>query len=533
MSVLRVEGLSVRYGGVQALREVELEVGPGKLVGLIGPNGAGKTTFIDAVTGFARSTGRVHVNGRDVSSLRPHQRAKAGLARTFQAGELFGDLTVRENVAASARLPVGKLLRELVTGRPADDAVVGRVLDDLGIEGLADAMPESLTQAQRKLVGVGRALAASPQLVLLDEPAAGLDTSESQELGQRLRALVDAGHSMLLVDHDMGLVLSVCDEIVVLDFGAVIARGRPADIEADPKVREAYLGADVEERIDEVERQTEYLLSDGLLSGPGGEHDGPGTQQAVPAAAPPGALPAPVLELDGLSAGYNGTPVVRGLDLAVRPGEVLALLGPNGAGKTTTLRAVSRLIDPLGGVVRFAGSDLAGVGPHRLARRGLVHVPEDRGIFFGLTVAEHFKAAPGGPLDIGVALDYFPELGNLRERRAGLLSGGEQQMLALALALGRKPRMLLLDELSMGLAPVIVQRMLPVVRRYALEAPAGVLLVEQHVPLALEVADRAAVLVHGSLVLERPAAELRKDEQLLMASYLGESEFQAEADSYA
>jgi ABC-type branched-subunit amino acid transport system ATPase component len=230
-----------------------------------------------------------------------------------------------------------------------------------------------------------------------------------------------------------------------------------------------------------------------------------------------------LLAIETLTAGYDQAAVVRGLDLTVAAGEVVSLLGANGAGKTTTLRAVSGLIKPMRGRILFDGADLAHVPASARARLGIAHVPEGRGIFFGLTVAEHFRLSHRGErLDEEVAFDYFPLLRDLRRRRAGLLSGGEQQMLAVARALARKPRLLLLDELSLGLAPLIVERLLPVVRRYALDAGCAVLLVEQHIHLALEIADRGYVLSHGEIVLHERAETLRADRQLLVGSYLGE-----------
>ena len=236
----------------------------------------------------------------------------------------------------------------------------------------------------------------------------------------------------------------------------------------------------------------------------------------------------PTLMLAGLTAGYTKAAVVRGVNLLVAPGEIVALLGPNGAGKTTTLRAISGLVQPMAGEVSFLGTDLTKVQPNIRARMGIAHVPEGRGIFFGLTVDEHFRLCHRGErLRAEVAYEYFPALAKLRSRRAGLLSGGEQQMLALGRALARKPKLMLLDELSLGLAPVIVQRLLPVVRTYAEDAGCAVLLVEQHIQLALQVADRAYVLAHGEVTLEGSAENLRTDTQQVVASYLGEETAQS------
>jgi len=231
----------------------------------------------------------------------------------------------------------------------------------------------------------------------------------------------------------------------------------------------------------------------------------------------------PVLAIEGLAAGYDQAAVIRGVDLTVAAGEIVALLGANGAGKTTTLRAVSGLVKPMEGRVLFDGNDLVKTSASKRAVNGIAHVPEGRGLFFGLTVAEHFRLGPRSEqLDTDIAFEYFPALRELQSRRAGLLSGGEQQMLAVARALARRPRLLLLDELSLGLAPVIVERLLPVVQEFARSNSCAVLLVEQHVHLALEVADRGYVLSHGQIVLDADAARLRGDRQLLIASYLGE-----------
>ncbi len=242
--VLQASGISVSFGSVQALADVDLEVQAGQLVGLIGPNGAGKTTFIDAVTGFVPYRGQVLLNGEEISAEPPHARTQRGLARTWQTIELFDDLSVYENLIVAARRPrLSGSLAEVVLGRrqPAQ-AAVDNAIRILELEEFASRMPSELPQGKRKLVGVARALAGQSRLILLDEPASGLDTSESLDLGRRLRRVVDEGVSMLLVDHDMGLVLTICDDVYVIDFGRLLAHGAPADVRTNPLVLAAYLG---------------------------------------------------------------------------------------------------------------------------------------------------------------------------------------------------------------------------------------------------------------------------------------------------
>jgi branched-chain amino acid transport system ATP-binding protein len=247
MALLETRGLTVTYGGLHANENIDLDVEAGKLVGLIGPNGAGKTTFIDAITGFTHvSAGTVLFDGVDLNGKTPDRRAHLGLSRTFQSLELFEDLTVRDNLLAAAERPrwysfLGDALRPGYNER-AYYQQVDRALDVLGLSGLAATFPTDLSHGQRKLVGVARALAADPKLVLLDEPAAGLDTSESYLLGIHLREFLTRGMSVFLIDHDMGLVLNVCDHVYVVDFGRLLADGEPDAVRNDPDVLAAYLG---------------------------------------------------------------------------------------------------------------------------------------------------------------------------------------------------------------------------------------------------------------------------------------------------
>ena len=245
MSVLETTDLCVRYGGVHALTDVSMTVPDGQLVGLIGPNGAGKTTFIDAITGFTHSRGGIEFQGTQISSMSPHARARRGLTRTWQSTELFDDLTVCENIAVAAggSPSPAQVIKEVLSKPRSRTAEAFELLDRFELREFADALPTELAHGQRKLIGVLRALANRPRMLCLDEPAAGLDTYESQELGQRLRTVVDTGVAGLLIDHDMGLVLGTCDYVYVLDFGRVIAHGTPDDVRRNPTVIAAYLGS--------------------------------------------------------------------------------------------------------------------------------------------------------------------------------------------------------------------------------------------------------------------------------------------------
>jgi ABC-type branched-subunit amino acid transport system ATPase component/branched-subunit amino acid ABC-type transport system permease component len=481
-------GLSVRFGGVTALESVSLTLHPAEVVGLIGPNGAGKTTLIDAVSGYvAPSAGTVLLDGAPIDGWSPRRRAVAGVGRSFQSLELFDSLTVAENLLAACD-PRDRLryISDLVHPRRSrlSPAAVAAVRE-FGLQDELHRRPDELSYGRQRLVAIARAIATGPSVLLLDEPAAGLDHEERTELARVIRQLADEwGLAVLVVEHDVSLVLDTCDRVAVLDFGVKIAEGRPDEIAHDPSVVASYLGA---KTTTATARRPRAAKTDILM------------------------------QVDGLSAGYGELAAVHYLNLNVRAGEVVALLGPNGAGKSTTLLTLAGELPPLTGRVTYLGR--AHDDPlHRRVRRGLGFVPEERSVFQSLSVSANLRLGPGAS---DIALDLFPELRPLLGRRAGLCSGGEQKMLSLARALAARPRLLIVDELSLGLAPRVVGRLLEALRAAADQDGMGVLLVEQHAGQALAVSDRAYVLHRGRVVLESSSAELRDDLGALERIYIG------------
>ena len=243
--LLEVDALRIQYGGVVAIDDISFSIPRGSIVGLIGPNGAGKTSLVDGLMGAHRPTsGHVRFDGVDVTGHAAHRLARRGMTRTFQSVELFDDMNVEENLLVAAeRPPLWRALAQVLTPieRPGAEAVAWAA-DVVEIGDVLQRHPRELSHGQRKLVGVARALAGRPALLLLDEPAAGLDTDETALLGRRLRELPQRGITLLLIDHDMSLVLEVCDHILVIDFGRLIAEGTPAEIRTNRRVIDAYLG---------------------------------------------------------------------------------------------------------------------------------------------------------------------------------------------------------------------------------------------------------------------------------------------------
>jgi len=508
--LLEARGISKRFGGVQALKDVSLTIHSGEIYGLIGPNGAGKTTFFNVLTGlYSRDGGEVRFAGQALPLGNPAAIARAGLARTFQNIRLFAHMTALENVMVGrhGRTRAGVLGAVL---RPraarAEEAAIRRrameLLHYVGIADRADALAKNLSYGDQRRLEIARALASEPKLLALDEPAAGMNATETAELRTLIEGLRRDGLSVLLIEHDVDLVMGLCDRVAVLDYGEKIAENVPEAVRRDPHVIEAYLG-------------------DNAHTSPAQPTPSPARTPARKAAA----ADHPLLAVIDLEVRYGGIAAVKGISFAVEEGEMVCLIGANGAGKTSTLKALTRMIGSRG-EVRYGRERIDGLPGHTLVGRGLALVPEGRGVFMRLTVAENLAMGAFHRRDAGIAADLeeiyalLPRLAERRTQLAGTLSGGEQQMLAIGRALMGRPRLLLLDEPSMGLAPIMVQKVFELIRAIAARG-VSILLVEQNARLALETCDRGYVMESGRITLANSATALAADPRV-RAAYLGE-----------
>jgi len=468
---LEASGVSVAFGGVLAVSGVDFSAKPGRITSVIGPNGAGKTTLLNLISGFLRpDSGSVRIGGKEITAEPAHRVARKGLARTFQTAQPFGTLSVLDNVRLG-------LLHGSWRGR-APAALARSFLNFVGYSGPQTRLASALPHVDRRLLEVARALATSPSVILLDEPAAGLGDSDTAKLGALLQKLARAGIAVVLVEHDMGLVMSISDEIAVLDAGKRIACGPPAAVRTDPVVKAAYLGGSTS-----ASRKTAAQAGETLL------------------------------KVQDLRAGYGALPVLEGIALEVGRGETIAVLGPNGAGKSTLMKALSGLLRPVTGQIVFDGADVTAQPAHQVADAGLVLVPEGRQVFPNLTVAENLRLGASrrgdfDPEEIELMLERFPKLRPRLHTAAGLLSGGEQQMLAIGRGLLARPKILLLDEPSLGLAPTIASELFQQLARLR-EENTTLVIVDQMADQVLGIADRGYVLAGGKVLVQGTAAELQ------------------------
>ncbi len=501
--VLEAKSVDMQFGGLKALSNVSFSLGRGELVSLIGPNGAGKTTFFNVLTGVYRPTqGAIALNGESIVGLEPHAIVARGMTRTFQNIRLFRQLSVFDNVRIGAHERVRHGLWAAGLKLPAERkaeaelaSVAKELVRELGLEAKLHETAGSLPYGEQRRLEIARALATGARTLLLDEPAAGMNDKETEVLMHDLKVLRDKfALTLLLIEHDMRLVMGLSERIIVLDHGCIIAEGEPHAVRENPAVLEAYLGSS--------------------RTGAGPERP-PQVEKTA----------APVLSIKGLEVSFGPIAALKGIDLEVHAGELVTLIGSNGAGKSTTLRAISGMVHKRG-EISFEGKRIDKLSPEEIVSLGIAHSPEGRRVFSELSVREnlelgaylrHDKQAISR--DLEQALSLFPRLRERLWQRAGTLSGGEQQMLAIARALMAHPRLLLLDEPSLGLAPQLVEQIFDIIRSIN-QRGIAVLLVEQNANQALQTASRGYVLETGRIALAGTAQALM-DDPAVRAAYFG------------
>jgi branched-chain amino acid transport system ATP-binding protein len=499
--IVEGRGIGVSFKGVRALHDVDIQVRAGEMFGLLGPNGAGKSTLLAVLSGLLRpNSGEVCLAGVNVTREAPQQRAQLGLARTFQHPQLFADLTVSQHLRLAHRLhhERRRMWSDLIDGAglrspsAEETRVIAELLEVLELGGVADQPVVELPLGTSRLVEVGQALATRPKVLLLDEPSSGLDPHETKRLVTALTGMVAMqGVALLLVEHDVEMVMSISDTIQVLEFGQTIAVGPPASVRANAAVQSAYLGDQLDTT--DVQRLPPRTAAS--------------AHREVDLSAPP------LLRVENLRATYGDALALDGVSLSIMTGTVLALLGANGAGKSTLGRVLSGLIPAVSGSVHFDGTDVTGMPAHEIRRLGLAYLPEGRGVFPRLSVAENLRMAVrtlpksqrGAAID--AAMDMFPIFGQRRRQLASQLSGGEQQMLSLARVLALRPRLVIADEMSLGLAPKIVDQVFAALRA-SIDIGTTVIVIEQLVHQALSLADQCCILRRGQVAWSGASAEV-------------------------
>jgi branched-chain amino acid transport system ATP-binding protein len=472
--LLEVKALTKRFGGLVAVKDMEFEIRPGEIVGLIGPNGSGKSTVMKLVMGIERpNAGSVRIDGVEVAGEPSHRIARRGVGLVFQHSRPLHRQTVLENISL-ALLP-DSLLR-LVTD-PQVAAQAREIAARVGLTDVLDRRPATLPFADLRKLELAKAIARHPRVVLVDEPFAGLTVAETAAFSDLIRGFRDEGRAVLLVDHNVKSVSALADRVVAMYLGERIATGTADEVMRNETVRRVYLGGSI-----------------------------------VTAARPESSFPdaeVPLLQVGDVSVHYGKAQALDHVSIHVHEREFVSVVGLNGAGKTTLFNAVSGLV-PYSGEIAWAGASLKGRTGAAIARNGIVHCPETRELFGDMTVRENLDLGGQHLTDQEAAeqrdwlFDLFPILRERQSQNASTLSGGEQQMLAIARALMMKPKLLILDEPTLGLAPVILEQLSNALERLRRTTPITVLLGEQNVTFALPHADRVYVLEHARIVWEGP-----------------------------
>ncbi|HEV7616644.1 MAG TPA: branched-chain amino acid ABC transporter ATP-binding protein/permease [Burkholderiaceae bacterium] len=486
--VLEARGINKHFGGIRAVADVDLTLHAREIHALIGPNGAGKTTTFNLISGmFAPDLGTVRLYGKEIQGMAPHRICQQGLARSFQITNLFRGLPIYENLRLSlqARHAARFNFWRDIDSYPEIHGETAELMKFLGLEGIEHIEGGALSYGGQRLVDLGIALGSKPHVLLMDEPLAGLAAAERERVSH-LVTTVASNIPVLIVEHDIDRVLGFSQRVTVMNQGTVLMSGTPDQARADPRVQEIYTGSGTPHVTGRVagEARDRPLL----------------------------------LRFERVNAFYGKSHILNDATLEIREGEIVALLGRNGAGKSTLLKTLTGLLKPASGKVEFAGRDITGLSAPDIARLGIGYVPQGRGLFAGMTVAENLALGRlARPTDgsEGVVwseeriLHYFPSLKERMRTPADYLSGGEQQMVAVARALSGNVRLLLLDEPFEGLAPTVVQQLFTVFDQ--LRNQVSILIVEHNLDLVLALADRVYALERGAVFHQGPAEPLLTD----------------------
>ncbi|MDR5856474.1 ATP-binding cassette domain-containing protein [Caballeronia sp. LZ062] len=478
--LLSVRGLTKRFGGLVAVKDIGFDIRPGEILGLIGPNGSGKSTVMKLIMGIERpNAGSVKVGGVEMAGWLPHRIARAGVGIVFQHSRPLHRQTVLEHIKL-ALLP-DSLLK--LAADPHVNARAREIAERVGLGAVMHRHPATLPFADLRRMEMAKAIARDPKVVLVDEPFAGLTQAESQAFSELIRGFRAEGRAVLLVDHNVKSLAALADRVLAMYLGEYVAEGSAAEVMRNETVRRVYLGGKIEAR----ERTAE--VSNTL---------------------------APILEVDGVGVLYGKARALDGVSLHVREGEFVSVVGLNGAGKTTFFNAICGLV-PSHGNIRFGGQSLKGMSGAAIARAGIVQCPETRELFGDMTVREnldlggyHLSNAARAE-QLAWLFELFPILESRQSQTARTLSGGEQQMLAIARALMMQPKLLILDEPTLGLAPVILEQLSKALDKLQKTTPITVLLGEQNVTFALPHADRVYVLEHARIVWEGSPARFEQE----------------------
>ena len=502
-AVLEVENLSKRFGDLRVFDGISISVSERGVHTIIGPNGAGKTTLFNCITGMHQPDGgAVRLRGEDVTRASVISRVRRGLVRTFQISRVFDGMSVYDNVL----LPLQK---EKLRGRPGFLITAGErrrlqarcaeLLAEVGIEERSHQLPAaSLSYGDRRTLEVAIALACNPTVLCLDEPTAGLGAGEAAEMTDLVGRL-GRQLSILLVEHRMSMVHQVSDEVTVLAYGSIIARGTPAQVADDPQVQDVYLGRGELELPAELDEAPEMAQ----LGAP--------TVSRSPRGRPTGGD----LVLSGVNSFYGSSHALHDVSLVAKEGQVTSVLGRNGAGKTTTLATIMGLVRARSGSIRLGDRELSKLATYKIAQHGIALVPEQRWIFPDLTVEENIQLAGASTAELlDEAYTEFPALRDRRQAKGSQLSGGQQQMLAFARVIVRKPDVVLLDEPTQGLSPIYVGMILEYIRRLR-AAGVTVILVEQALDAVAAVSDTVYVMSDGRVRAQLDPSELDENEELL------------------